>query len=372
MAPMKPRQGAMMAMLPMVIMALVFVAAIMVDVGTLYVGRSQMQHAADAAAVAAAMSIGNDRSEEALERALTYGSAFANYNQEGRGDVLLAEDIELGIWDFETDEFKSTNYVDLANAYRVTVRRDGVNSDSLASYFGSMFGIYDVEATAVATAIVSSSSTGIGIPVALRDPAFGEIEAGLTAANPNLDGPSIPENSRQFQIGESVVLMMYGDDCPVAHLTLAYDELGWGASSMSVEKILSGEKPDVEMQVGDEVRVLDYGMGDGAFAVELEKRYALDADDPKRTVVLPIVEILDDSRHIHGQIYQEVRISDFVSVFLDDIVERDIVDPEDPDETVTVKLMMGTVGYRRANATYGGASPSGVGGKTVSITQLVN
>ena len=48
------RRGSVVVTMPVMLGGLIFVAAIMVDIGSFYVNKSQMQNAADAAAIAAA------------------------------------------------------------------------------------------------------------------------------------------------------------------------------------------------------------------------------------------------------------------------------------------------------------------------------
>ena len=62
---------------------------------------------------------------------------------------------------------------------------------------------------------------------------------------------------------------------------------------------------------------------------------------------------------------------DFAAVHLDGTVEEDVVDPNNPSRTITVKYLVGTIS-RRIISYVGGApqSASGVGGDTVVTTHL--
>jgi hypothetical protein len=86
---------------------------------------------------------------------------------------------------------------------------------------------------------------------------------------------------------------------------------------------------------------------------------------------MPIVETTNTSRDFNGHLTGEVRVSDFVGVHLDGTVEYDVVDPSNPSKTITVKYLMGTITNRRAETFWGGATPSGAGGGTVSLPELV-
>ena len=225
-----PRKGSVIATFPMVLIILIIVAGFMVDYGSLQSERSSMQNAADAAALAAAMRIGNINSEESREESLRYASAFANYNQRYKGDVLTADNIKYGKWNPSTQSFAASDGSE-ANAMAVTVIRGTDHSNYLVTPFMSFFGVNNITASTTSVAILSGSSSAMAVPVALRSPNFGSIVPTLTDANPSDDGPSGPYLNR-FQVDEEVVVMMYGHE-NAAHLTLdfgASGQIGRGAS----------------------------------------------------------------------------------------------------------------------------------------------
>ncbi len=372
-----PRRGTIIALFPFLMAFIIFLAAIMVDLGAFYVSKSQMQNASDAAALAAAMRVGNKRTDETTAEAIQYASEFANYNLVGKGDVLVSDDIVFGKWDHQTESFSETSNQSECNAYQVTVRRGAGNSEGLKTYFSRFFGFGDIEASATSTAVLSSASSAIGIPVGLRDPEFGAVWPRLSRKNSNLNVPSEPFLGNRFQYGDEVAVLMYSsdEDNVALHLTLAYDDQGVDADPEDVVDILNGDSPNIEMQVGDEVKVLSWGGkytgdGDEPFGKELVKRLSLDSDDPGRTVVLPIVEVLDDSRNNWGVLKGDVRIGDFVGVYLTEIKTQWIRHPYN-NKWIKVDKLMGTVVPRREMLSPGGATPSGVGGGTVAITELV-
>ncbi|MFQ5732899.1 MAG: hypothetical protein ACE5KM_13225 [Planctomycetaceae bacterium] len=155
------------------------------------------------------------------------------------------------------------------------------------------------------------------------------------------------------------------------HLTLDINADGPGAAEADVKKILKGESKSVEIQVGDEAMVFNGGTGSGGYGEALDDRLALPDADPGRDVVLPVVETLPDSRDADGKLTGKVRISDFVSVHLDGIVETDVADPDDSSKTITVRYLMGTVTSRRAETSWGGGTANGAGGGTVKMVKLV-
>jgi len=360
------RRGSVVVTMPVILGGLIFVAAIMVDIGSFYVNKSQMQNAADAAAIAAAMKIGNDRSAASLETAKAYASDFANRNQVGRGDVLVADDISMGIWDYSGGGFSPGADVNNANSFQITVRRGGAASDGLGSYFSRCFGLNDFEAVAKSTVVMSGASAAVGVPLALRAPGFGAINPMLTQTNPNFDGPCCPDDNVEFAVGDTVVLMATGDTKVTSHLALKFRNRG------NTYKLLDGSSDGIIMRVGDEVAVHDMGIKSRNFRWKLEQRTLLSPDDPKRCIVVPVVELLSDSKDGAGKINKNVRICDFVCVYVWKKMQYRVTNPTNSKKQLTQTVILGQIRNRRAATIGGGQTPSGAGGKSVTSAALVN
>lgn len=132
----------------MLVIMLAFVA-FAVDIGYLGMVRTQLQSAADAAALAAAGSSG--QSEADMVRT---AQEFANANvAAGRRIQLNAADVELGSWDAGTCTFIPMPSGQVGTAVRVTVRTDAASGGETNLFFGRLFGSSSKaqEATAVAT-----------------------------------------------------------------------------------------------------------------------------------------------------------------------------------------------------------------------------
>jgi len=360
------RRGSVVVTMPVILGGLIFVAAIMVDIGSFYVNKSQMQNAADAAAIAAAMKIGNDRSAASLETAKAYASDFANRNQVGRGDVLVADDISMGIWDYSGGGFSPGADVNNANSFQITVRRGGAASDGLGSYFSRCFGLNDFEAVAKSTVVMSGASAAVGVPLALRAPGFGAINPMLTQTNPNFDGPCCPDDNVEFAVGDTVVLMATGDTKVTSHLALKF------RNRDNTYKLLDGSSDGIIMRVGDEVAVHDMGIKSRNFRWKLEQRTLLSPDDPKRCIVVPVVELLSDSKNGAGKINKNVRICDFVCVYVWKKMQYRVTNPTNSKKQLTQTVILGQIRNRRAATIGGGQTPSGAGGKSVTSAALVN
>ncbi|HIF31016.1 MAG TPA: hypothetical protein EYQ75_04980 [Planctomycetaceae bacterium] len=366
----KRRNGSVLVISLAAIIMMCFLASMTVDLGYLHSCKSRMQSAADAAALAAVMRIGNDNSQESRLDAQAWAIGFANYNLPDLGDVLVSSDVTFGTWNPLNETFTSGG--DPPNAVEVTVRRDGENTDRIGTSFMNFFGVSEVGLSAKAVAMIASTSAAEGMPMALRSPDFGAVDPGISAGNPGKDGPSAPANGSEFVVGEQVIVAIYGKGkyAPV-HLALDVDADGPGASESDCKKVLKGEDVAVEIQVGDLLYVFNEGTGSASFSEALDDRLDLDSDDPRRNIIMPIVETTNTSRDVNGHLTGEVRVSDFVGVHLDGTVEYDVVDPSNPSKTITVKYLMGTITNRRAETFWGGATPSGAGGGTVSLPELV-
>ncbi len=124
-----------------------------VDVTDAYRNQTMLQSTADASALAAVMSLPDKN--DALAQALTY--ATDNMNPAINGNVLEANEVIFGDWDFDTRTF--TPDTTAPDAVRVITRRDDENNNPLATNFLRILGLWglpvdswniSVEAVAVA------------------------------------------------------------------------------------------------------------------------------------------------------------------------------------------------------------------------------
>jgi hypothetical protein len=115
---------------------LVFMMALLafaIDIGYIVLVRTQLQAAADSAAMAAGETMALPRDEmEAVAK------QFAGYNDGGGRKVeLLSKDIEYGMWDASVRVF--TPSATPGNAVRVTTRTDSETGGEAALFFGRIF-----------------------------------------------------------------------------------------------------------------------------------------------------------------------------------------------------------------------------------------
>ncbi len=155
--------------------------AMTVDLGQLFVAKNELQNIADAAALAGARKLIQAKDATTgvaavyCSEAVTAAQAVAADNKSFGATMTVSDaDVTVGQWNLANGTFTktgcSTSPVDVT-AIQVTVRRDGVENPSLASFFGGLLGTPSMnsEATAVAyLGVAGSAASGtVGLPFAV-------------------------------------------------------------------------------------------------------------------------------------------------------------------------------------------------------------
>ena len=119
-------------------------AAIAIDLGRAYAFRSNLQIAADSAALSAAVNLPD--MDAARESAIRY----ASINMPGISDLITVDDIEFGHWNPETQTIEPDDQA--PSALRVTASLSGAKGNAPATLFASVFGsdFLDIVASAAA------------------------------------------------------------------------------------------------------------------------------------------------------------------------------------------------------------------------------
>ena len=156
-------RGAILFWTIVMIPVLLAMGLITVDMGSIYVNKSQLQAASDSTAKFAAVAL---RAGDPAQARANAKMAIHDGLVGGKYLTLDDADIEFGIWTARSATFTpvTASEANSATAVRITARMrqaDGTGSDS---FYGSMFGYdgYDLTVTSVAA---------IGTPVALDIPA---------------------------------------------------------------------------------------------------------------------------------------------------------------------------------------------------------
>ena len=182
---------------------LVGFVALVVDVGHLYAVRSELQNAADAAALAGARALFpiNGYPDATLipltdppycDLAVTSGRAAAASNQAG-GVANLATapaDVQTGIWNWDAKSFTADAVPSYnINSVSATVRRDAVANQPVASWFAYILGVDSTPVNALSVAAVGYVKQPIGkiLPIWIPTDFWNTLpDNNIVKANPDL------------------------------------------------------------------------------------------------------------------------------------------------------------------------------------------
>ncbi|WXA91346.1 pilus assembly protein TadG-related protein [Pendulispora brunnea] len=141
--------------------------ALAIDVGHLWLVRSELQNAADSAALAGVRDLNGIATQYpfALSAARTYGNAN---DANGTYANIDPADVVLGRWDMTNRTFTPALLPSYAvNAVRVTARRTAASGNAVDMYFAQLLGIGAQNVTAEAIAVGGGPSATCGFVVAL-------------------------------------------------------------------------------------------------------------------------------------------------------------------------------------------------------------
>lgn len=177
------QNGAVLPLVAICFILLVSFAALAIDLGYLFVGRNELQNAADAAALGATRQLsaiyqdmdkatqvaydvtvdnawtaddGEGRTTD--DQTIIYSAAeVASRNKATQDDIIIdSADVEIGVWtsgSFSTQNIRPT-------AVRVTARRNSDNvSGPIATFFSGVFGPNSFPVSATATASLTGKGT---------------------------------------------------------------------------------------------------------------------------------------------------------------------------------------------------------------------
>ncbi len=142
------RRGSIVVLAAFLLVGLLGVIAFATDLGYIYLVKTQLQAAADAAALAGAANMAYP------DTAVSDAKKYAALNKAGGVTVTLSgTDVEFGIWNTSTRIFTPSNDQS-GNAMRITVRRnDATGGNSL--FFAKIFGKKSFETSAQAIAMAN-------------------------------------------------------------------------------------------------------------------------------------------------------------------------------------------------------------------------
>jgi len=252
-------EGAAAVITALSLIAAVGSMAVAIDLGHLFVVKSELQAAADAGAMAAAIGLmsvtpgtrGPVDINPNCERGLTIGKRVVAANKaDGSSLALPTADVVFGTWDSATMSFVPTGCSDpkKVTAVKVVTRKDNTANGPVPLYFTALFGMREKGLTAEAvglSAFAGRAPEGLGtFPIAV-------------------DHDKVPPNNSPFKIHLNPTP---GDD----GCWHSYKDNSSGASD--TRDYINGTKPSPELSVGDQINVKE-GVADSALK-EVAKQLA--------------------------------------------------------------------------------------------------
>jgi Flp pilus assembly protein TadG len=170
-------QGVAMIVVLVALVALFAVSALAVDVGMIWVARTQVQNAADAGALAAGRNL-IDKDPVAVtlseSQAAAIGQAALNRAGPTTSVNVATADVVFGNYDLDSRTFDTSVDLtdpDVVTGVQVTARLDGVNNDKVPALLSRVLGRDSFTVTATATAYLGyRGSVGPGeveLPIAI-------------------------------------------------------------------------------------------------------------------------------------------------------------------------------------------------------------
>ena len=240
-----------------------------VDIGMMAAVRSELQNAADAAALAGAATIigtGADNSavaqpEEALAQAMAM--AYQNTSQ-GINLELALEDITLGLWQedahaFDPDHIGATSDPDSISACRVIIRRDLTINSPVPTIFLGILGIDTVNVSAMSTGHLGWAGTVEG----------GQVDLPIAVKKDALTGSGLI-------CGQEIVFHDEGSEN--SEWTTFFT---WPTNDPSVKKYVNGTWQAPALEVGDEINVINGNLSNNTFSA-LNDRFQSGRQRPRR------------------------------------------------------------------------------------------
>ena len=239
------QSGAMAALAAFMLTALVGLTGAAVDMGLLYATKSELQNAADAAALAGAATMvsfseGGEISVHPTT-AVTTAQQVSEANQaQGVNLSLRSEDAVIGYWDVATASFDpgltGSSNPDDVTGFQATVRRDELANGPVETFFIGLVGFGSVELQATSTAFLGWA--GLAEPSALDLPLAIHASALANAGSPNCGAE----------------LLFNNENDETAEWTSFFT---WPTNDVTVRNYMGGTLQTPELTVGDSINVIN-------------------------------------------------------------------------------------------------------------------
>lgn len=332
----RQRRGAVLAWTALASTGLLAITAMAVNLGQLYVLDNQLQSAADAAARGASERFFTPDGQIDADAAMAEATDRVQANLPNDPCSLGADGVRFGTMQDPTSPgtFVETT-PDVADTIWIKVTKSGENGNPVNLFFGGILGKTTSNIINESAVSLRQPQEAKCLPIALRAPSFGAIHPDLPNGQ-SWNGPSRPLNGSAFLVEQSVTIFVFGaaPRTPL-HLALAVP----GADLVDV---LSGSADLITLARNDEYEVVGSGIDSDAAGQALLERLN-DTDESNDVVVMPIVEETSSARDVDGYLTGAVRVLDFVAVRLTGVEAKSVPNPEDPNLTLSVNVLRGTI-----------------------------
>jgi Flp pilus assembly protein TadG len=176
--PKRTRRGIIAVLSAVLLIIMLAMVAFAVDVGYIGMLETQLQTAADSAALAAAGS--SNLTQDGMRQV---AQAFAQYHKVAGRTVMLnsADDIQFGTWDPTSKTFSTVQDSQLPTAVKVTVKVDAAHGGNASLFFGRALGRSSV--TSQASAVAVCNPRDICFVVDLSSSMHFDTTPGMSTAN---------------------------------------------------------------------------------------------------------------------------------------------------------------------------------------------
>ena len=204
----RKQRGAVLAWTTVTLTTLFGMAALSIDMGYLYTVKADLQNAADAAALAATITmfdVDGLNEEAAKTTALRVAARNLDVPPQVADDMM---DFTIGRFDdpFNHDQDFIPVADDESNAVRIVLHRTAERGQPVRLFFAAAIGRHQADVSAFAIAGKTPLESAPVVPIGLRAPDFGPVDPDVFDNNPGKDGPSYPLNGKGFDFGEAPCL----------------------------------------------------------------------------------------------------------------------------------------------------------------------
>ncbi len=285
----KGERGTLAPIAAVALTAMIGLTGSAVDLGVIYTAKTELQNAADAAALAAAARlIAYDDNgdavatpDDAWDEAVYYvGRNKVVGDGDPPGGILLESDFTIGYWDssindFDPDRIGPSSNPDDLTAARVTVRRDTVANSPVPTFFSRIFGIDQVSLSATSTALLGyaggTEPGGVTLPITVKASAVADADGPICGTS--LTFHSEPDENAEWT-----------------------SFFSWPPSNPKIKKYVNGTYESPELNVGDIVYTTNGTLSNNVFN-DLYTRFQAEGTDTDSDgyadyweVLLPVVE----------------------------------------------------------------------------------